>query len=414
MFVSPATRFVAPARRVVCGNPRAQSTASPVVAPRPIAIPVPPKPVIPQPIISKPAPIPVQPAVSQKADLKFCYDKLQHVSRSFAAVIAQLDSSVRDAVCIFYLVLRGLDTVEDDTSVDLSIKIPELEGFHERLDQPGWNMHGVGINADEQELLEHFDAVIRAYQHLPRTLQEPIQDICKKMGYGMADFQRQNGRIGSVKEYDLYCHYVAGLVGQGLSRLFAASGLESAALGESEHGMYLANEMGLALQKVNITRDFWEDMEQSPPRIFWPQEIWSKHTDDLRLFLENENRPLAVSCLNDMTADALRHLPACLEYLSTLRNASIFRFCAIPQVMAVATLARLYDNPAVFHSVVKIPKTETLRILLNCNNLADVAGQIRKYTEEIRTAVSLAPASITKTQILAHLDEVSCRIRSFL
>lgn len=413
MFVSPTTRFVAPARRVMCGNPRSQSTASPVVAPRPIAIHLPPKPIIPQPV-TKPQPIPVHPTVSHKADLKFCYDKLQHVSRSFAAVIAQLDSSVRDAICIFYLVLRGLDTVEDDTSVDPSVKIPELECFYERLDQPGWTMHGVGTNANEQELLERFDSVIRAYQHLPAELQEPIQDICKKMGLGMADFQRQNGRIGSVKDYDLYCHYVAGLVGQGLSRLFSASGLECASLGESEHGMYLANEMGLALQKVNITRDFWEDMEQSPPRIFWPQEIWSKHTDDLRLFLETENRPLAVACLNDMTADALRHLPACLDYLSTLRNGSVFRFCAIPQVMAVATLARLYDNPAVFHSVVKIPKTETLRILLNCNNITDVAGQIGKYAEELRAAVAVAPNSSNKTNMLTHLDEVATRLRKFL
>lgn len=31
-------------------------------------------------------------------------------------------------------------------------------------------------------------------------------------------------QVETVKEYDLYCHYVAGLVGIGLSKLFAASG----------------------------------------------------------------------------------------------------------------------------------------------------------------------------------------------
>jgi phytoene/squalene synthetase len=33
------------------------------------------------------------------------------VSRSFAIVIEQLGDELRNAVCVFYLVLRGLDTV---------------------------------------------------------------------------------------------------------------------------------------------------------------------------------------------------------------------------------------------------------------------------------------------------------------
>ena len=33
------------------------------------------------------------------------------VSRSFAAVIMELPDELREAVCIFYLVLRALDTV---------------------------------------------------------------------------------------------------------------------------------------------------------------------------------------------------------------------------------------------------------------------------------------------------------------
>ena len=47
-------------------------------------------------------------------NLAFCYDVLNKVSRSFAIVIQQLDEELRDAVCVFYLVLRALDTIEDD------------------------------------------------------------------------------------------------------------------------------------------------------------------------------------------------------------------------------------------------------------------------------------------------------------
>jgi farnesyl-diphosphate farnesyltransferase len=52
-------------------------------------------------------------AASQKkdADWVFCFDMLNKVSRSFAIVIEQLGDELRNAVCVFYLVLRGLDTV---------------------------------------------------------------------------------------------------------------------------------------------------------------------------------------------------------------------------------------------------------------------------------------------------------------
>ena len=52
-------------------------------------------------------------------------------ARSFAVVIQQLPNPLRDAVCVFYLVLRGLDTVEDDMAIPASKKIPDLLAFHE-------------------------------------------------------------------------------------------------------------------------------------------------------------------------------------------------------------------------------------------------------------------------------------------
>ncbi|KAL0165297.1 hypothetical protein M9458_041050, partial [Cirrhinus mrigala] len=42
------------------------------------------------------------------------------------------------AVCIFYLVLRALDTVEDDMSIPLETKVPLLHDFHTFLYQPEW------------------------------------------------------------------------------------------------------------------------------------------------------------------------------------------------------------------------------------------------------------------------------------
>src|SRR5262245_9476664 len=56
----------------------------------------------------------------------FCYAALNKVSRSFAVVIQQLPQELRDPVCIFYLVLRGLDSIEDDTAFSNHEKLPLL------------------------------------------------------------------------------------------------------------------------------------------------------------------------------------------------------------------------------------------------------------------------------------------------
>ena len=56
---------------------------------------------------------------------------------------------------------------------------------------------------------------------------------------------------------------------------------------------------------------------------------------------------------SDMTANLnlaclFRHAPESLKYMERVRDPQNFRFCAIPQVMAIGTLALCYNNPKVF------------------------------------------------------------------
>ena len=75
-------------------------------------------------------------------------------------------------MCLQYLVLRALDTVEDDMTIDNSIKLPLLEDFHNKLDVPGWNFNGSGPNEKDREVLVKFDLVIEEYQRLhPKLVQ---------------------------------------------------------------------------------------------------------------------------------------------------------------------------------------------------------------------------------------------------
>jgi farnesyl-diphosphate farnesyltransferase len=91
------------------------------------------------------------------------------------------------------------------------------------LNDPNWCIKGVG-EADERRLLEEFPKCHRIYQKLAPKSQEVIQDITKRMAEGMAEFVDKDlgqGTTDIEQYYNRYCHFVAGLVGEGLrSRLF--------------------------------------------------------------------------------------------------------------------------------------------------------------------------------------------------
>lgn len=136
-----------------------------------------------------------------------------------------------------------------------------------------------GPNEKDRILLVEYQCVIDEFLNLKPSFQSIIADITRKMGDGMADYasgeHRINTAIEKVADFDLYCYYVAGLVGHGLSDLFAASGFEDETISEKKE---LSNAMGKFLQKTNIIRDYLEDLVDG--RQFWPKEIWGQYVEN--------------------------------------------------------------------------------------------------------------------------------------
>ncbi|XP_041010781.1 squalene synthase [Juglans microcarpa x Juglans regia] len=330
----------------------------------------------------------------------FCYTMLHKVSRSFALVIQQLTPELRNAVCIFYLVLRALDTVEDDTSIQTDVKVPILIAFHRHIYDREW--HFACGTKEYKVLMDEFHHVSTAFLELGKSYQEAIEDITQRMGAGMAKFICKE--VESIDDYDEYCHYVAGLVGLGLSKLFHASGSEDLA---PDH---LSNSMGLFLQKTNIIRDYLEDINEIPKsRMFWPRQIWSKYVNKLEDLKYEENSEKAVQCLNDMVTNALIHVEDCLKYMAALRDLSIFRFCAIPQIMAIGTLALCYNNIEVFRGVVKMRRGLTAKVIYQTKTMADVYGAFFDFSCMLKSKVNKNDPNATKT--LSRLDAIqkTCR-----
>nr|BAC56854.1 squalene synthase [Lotus japonicus] len=330
----------------------------------------------------------------------FCYSMLHKVSRSFALVIQQLDTDLRNAVCIFYLVLRALDTVEDDTSIATEVKVPILKAFHRHIYDRDW--HFSCGTKEYKVLMGQFHLVSTAFLELAKNYQEAIEDITDRMGAGMAKFICKE--VETIDDYDEYCHYVAGLVGLGLSKLFHASGKENLAADS------LSNSMGLFLQKTNIIRDYLEDINEIPKsRMFWPRQIWSKYVNKLEDLKYEENSVKAVQCLNDMVTNALMHAEDCLKYMSDLRDDSIFRFCAIPQIMAIGTLAICYNNVEVFRGVVKMRRGLTAKVIDRTKTIADVYGAFFDFASMLESKVDKNDPNATKTLSRLVAIQKTCR-----
>ncbi|KAI0550518.1 isoprenoid synthase domain-containing protein [Xylaria curta] len=314
--------------------------------------------------------------------LQSCFKFLNMTSRSFSAVIQELNHEMLVPIALFYLVLRGLDTIEDDMTISASVKEPMLRDFYKYLKVDGWTFDGNGPDEKDRELLVHFDDVIAEMKKLKKNYYDIIEDITIKMGNGMADYainaEFQSGVV-TVPEYEKYCHYVAGLVGEGLTRLFVEGGYANPALLER---MELTESMGQFLQKVNIIRDVHEDFEDS--RRFWPKDIWSKYVDKWDDLFDPKYRTQAVHCSSEMVLNALKHADECLFYMAGIKEQSVFNFVAIPQTMAIATLDLVFQNPKIFNSHLKITKGDACHLMSqSTQNLSLVCDVFRRYARRI-------------------------------
>jgi len=316
-------------------------------------------------------------------NLKECFRLLDLTSRSFAAVIKELHPELLVPVCLFYLALRGLDTIEDDMTIDIAKKEPLLRNFDQHLDDESWTFNDSGPNEKDRELLVKFDVVAKEYNNVKDSYKVIIADITKRMGNGMADYVKNQDHLANgvktIKDYELYCHYVAGLVGEGCTRLFVEAKLANPALLQRPE---LMESMGQFLQQTNIIRDIREDHEDK--RYFWPREVWSKYVDTFADLFLPENREKALACQSEMILLALNRADDCLFYMAGVKEQSVFNFVAIPQSMAIATLELCFQNYSMFERNIKITKGQACGLMMeSTQNLQIVCDVFRRYARLI-------------------------------
>lgn len=320
-------------------------------------------------------------------NVKECYRFLSLTSRSFVAVCQELHPELLMPIIVFYLVLRSLDTIEDDMTINVEEKESLLRNFYTHIDDEDWKFDGSGPDEKDREVLVKFDCIAREFNQLKDEYRVVIKDIAKGMGNGMADYavmadEDVNGiSVKTIKDYELYCHYVAGLVGEGLTRLFVQANFVDPALFLQNHK--LMESMGQFLQQTNIIRDVREDYDAK--RYFWPEEVWSKYVEKFSDLFLPQNQGKALQCSSEMVLMALTRAHECLSYMAGVTEQSTFNFVAIPQAMAMATLELCFQEPALFHRNIKISKGSACQVMIeSTQNFQRLCEVFRQYARKIR------------------------------
>jgi farnesyl-diphosphate farnesyltransferase len=100
-----------------------------------------------------------------------------------------------------------------------------------------------------------------------------------------------------------------------------------------------------------------------------------------------------------MVLNVLEHIPEVLTYLKALKNQSVFNFCAIPQVMAIATLALVFNNKDVYQRNVKLRKGTAVKLIMSSTNMDNVVAIFREYIHVLSSKNDAADPNFIKISI---------------
>ncbi|QXP82797.1 phytoene/squalene synthase family protein [Methylococcus sp. ANG] len=298
---------------------------------------------------------PSQPAMHENlSDDEFQAYFLDGVSRTFALTIPRLPEGLARPVSNGYLLCRIVDTIEDEVALSSAQKRRYCERFAQvvagnapaaPLASELFPRLSEQTLASERELIAAIPRVIRITHGFARPQREALADCVATMSRGMAEFQDKDLRHGlkDLRQMGDYCYYVAGVVGEMLTRLFCHYSPEIAA--HRARLMELAVSFGQGLQMTNILKDLWDDHSRG---VCWlPQDVFTECGFSLAELRPHHGNPDFVRGFDRLIGVAHAHLRNALDYtlLIPSHETGIREFCLWALGMAVLTLRKIHGNP---------------------------------------------------------------------
>ncbi len=283
-------------------------------------------------------------------DFNYEREILKKVSRSFALTIPELPPALERSVTNAYLICRIIDTIEDDEDLPIGKKICFFEKFIKVVcaeESAGsfaellFPLLGKVITEPEKDLVKNTPVIIMGLLGLTSSQQQAIRECATTMASGMMIFQEKKnlGGLEDIAEFERYCYFVAGVVGEMLTELFCDYSPEIHK--RRKELMNLSISFGQGLQMTNIIKDLWEDRSLG---VCWlPRSVFKKVGYDLNDLSPTQYTESLGQGIAEIIGIARHHLKNALIYTTLIprEESGIRKFCLWAIGMAIFTLRNI-------------------------------------------------------------------------
>ncbi|MEE9411947.1 MAG: phytoene/squalene synthase family protein [Methylococcales bacterium] len=291
--------------------------------------------------------------VNKETSAQFQSAMLLGVSRTFALTIPQLPKQLHYTVGNAYLLCRAVDTIEDEPALTNAQRLQFCNQFvevvrgqqsAESLSSELLPLLSKSTIPAEHQLIRELAQVIAITHSFPDAQYQALLTCVNTMAHGMPLFQESEIKHGlpTQHDFDQYCYYVAGCVGEMLTQLFCDY---SAEINQHRDEMHrLSVSFGQGLQMTNILKDIWDDHQRG---VCWlPQDVFQQCGYDLTQLSPDNNTTAFQHGLSYLVSQAYQHLVNALDYtlLIPAHEQGIRKFCLWALGMALLTLQKIHKH----------------------------------------------------------------------
>jgi farnesyl-diphosphate farnesyltransferase len=331
------------------------------------------------------------------ADLEWCYDAVEDVSRTFALTVAELEEPMSRDICVGYLLCRVADTVEDAGHIPAEEKHallrcygrvfdPEedtdVTTFRDRVAEwiPEDPNDDWTVVAESPRIVRTFDSLDSASK---RAIRPPVQELIDGMAMFVDRHADTNGlRLRNFEELEEYCWYAAGTVGTLVTGLLSRN--VDPSVRDTLHNN--ARSFALLLQLVNVAKDVAADYEEEN-NVYLPEEFLEDHdldTEDITDPGKGEAFGPVIRGVVDRADSYLDGAQRWLEAMPEIRGNTLSAW-AIPFLLAVGTIRELEERPedVIREGDVKVSRSEVYAVMNSFGNdedpsVADLRAKMRR------------------------------------
>jgi farnesyl-diphosphate farnesyltransferase len=337
------------------------------------------------------------------ADIDWCHDAVQGVSRTFALTVDVLDEPMASYICVGYLVCRVADTVEDADHIPPAEQARVLREYDRVLDPDDGTAVEEFVAAvephvpegpdrsDDWEVVAQSARVIHTFEALPDDVRGAVVPPARELVQGMATFVERYAeegglRIDDLAELEEYCYYAAGTVGHLVTNLLVRGDVAA----ERRERLYdTAEDFGLLLQLVNVAKDVYVDYTEEN-NVYLPADWLAAEGVPQEEVIADDHESGAAAVVRRVATHARSFLDGAETYLEAVptTDGNTLAAWAIPFLLAVGTLRELLARPedALSPRGVKISREEVLAVVSTMTE----AGRADRLTE-MRHAVADEP-----------------------